>query len=354
MWIRLSLILLALAVLLTSHSATLAQTANIGSVTQLKGPSEVVRKARKIPTQPRLSVQQMDNVRTGNGRIEITFADNTKVKLTEQSRLVIDDFVYDANPAKRKMALKFASGTARFVTGSMGKKGINLKTPTATVAVRGTDFTTTVDEMGKSLFILLPDENGDIGEITVSNSAGTVILNKAFQSTMVLTADSPPTKPVILSLDLNMIDNMLIVTPPEVVQEQDMVDKRANILDLSELDIDFLKNDDLEKNDINNDDLSINRLDIDFFDDDLVYSEGRENSKDGVRLVGTNFGLDNTTKIYTFVEQVTIQFTRIQNNTASILTEKTSNLNISFTDNGRTNIIQLNDGGSNIIVSQQN
>lgn len=343
-----------MAALLTSHSATLAQTANIGSVTQIKGPSEVVRKARKIPTQPRLPVQQMDNVRTGNGRVEITFVDNTKVKLTEQSKLVIDDFVYDGSPAKGKMALRFASGTARFVTGSMGKKGINLRTPTATIAVRGTDFTTTVDEMGKSLFILLPDEDGNIGEITVSNDAGTVILNKAFQSTMVLTADTAPSKPVILNLDLNMIDNMLIVTPPEVVGEEDIVDKRANILDLSELDVDFLRNDELEKNDINNDDLSIDRLDVNFFDDELEYSEGGESSKDGVRLVGTNFGLDRTTNINTFVEQVTIQFTRIQNNTASILTEKSSNLNISFTDNGRTNIIQLNDGGSNIIVSQQN
>ena len=296
----------------------------------------------------------MDNVRTGNGRIEITFVDNTKVKLTEQSKLVIDDFVYDGTPAKGKMALRFASGTARFVTGSMGKKGINLRTPTATVAVRGTDFTTTVDEMGKSLFILLPDSEGHVGQIIVSNSAGTVILDKAFQSTMVLTADTPPSKPVILNLDLSMIDNMLIVTPPEVVEEQDMVDKRANILDLSELDVDFLKNDELEKNDINEDELSINRLDANFFDDELVSSEGEENSKDGVRLVGTNFGFDPNTKTYTFVDQVTIQITRIQNNTASILTEKTSNLNISFTDTGRTNIIQLNDGGSNIIVSQQN
>jgi len=340
-------------VLLTSHNA-IAATANIGSVTELRGPSEVVRKTQKIPTQPRLPVQKMDNVRTGNGRIEITFVDNTKVKLTEQSKLVIDDFVYDGDASKGKMNLRFASGTARFVTGSMGKKGINLKTPTATIAVRGTDFTTTVDEMGKSLFILLPEENGHVGQITVSNSAGTVILDKAFQSTIVLTADTPPTKPVILNLDLSMIDNMLIVSPPDVVKQQDIVDKRANILDLSELDIDFLKNDELEKNDINDNDLSINRLDVNFFEDDLTYSEGGEVTKDNIRLIGTNFGLDSTTKIYTFVEQVTIQFTRIQNNTASILTEKTSNLNISFTDNGKTNIIQLNDGGSSIIVSQQN
>lgn len=296
----------------------------------------------------------MDNVRTGNGRIEITFVDNTKVKLTEQSKLVIDNFVYDGNPAKGKMALRFASGTARFVTGSMGKKGINLRTPTATVAVRGTDFTTTVDEMGKSLFILLPEKDGHVGQIIVSNSAGTVILDKAFQSTMVLTADTPPSKPVILNLDLSMIDNMLIISPPEVVKEEDIVDKRANILDLSELDIDFLKNDELEKNDINNNDISINRLDVNFFDDELLHTEGQEVTKDGVRLIGTSFGLDTNTKTYTFVEQVTIQFTRIQNNTTSIITEKVSNLNISITDNGKTNLIQLNDGGSNIIVNQQN
>lgn len=297
-----------------------------------------------------------DNVRTGNGRVEITFADNTTVKLTEQSKLVIDDFVYDGNkPKGGRMALKFASGTARFATGNMGKGAIKLKTPTATVAVRGTDFTTTVDETGKSLFILLPEEDGSVGSIVVSNNGGTVVLTKAFQSTMVETADSPPTRPVILNLTLDMIDNMMIVSPPDVIEEGgEVVDQRANILDLTELDIDFLKDDSLEQNDISMNSIDVNVLDANFFEDDLSDNEQKDNSVDGIRLVGTAFGSDKQTQINTFIEQSLITFFRSVNNVASITTDKTSGINISITDNGKTNIIQLNDGGSIINVNQNN
>ena len=61
------------------------------------------------------------------------------------------------------MALQFGLGTARFITGNLNridKQNIQLKTPTATVGIRGTDFTITIDELGRSLIILLPDDLG--------------------------------------------------------------------------------------------------------------------------------------------------------------------------------------------------
>ena len=54
-----------------------------------------------------------------------------------------------------------------------------------------------------------------------------------------------PTKPVILDLTLDMIDNMLIVTPPkeELVIQEEVSAKKANILDFNDLDIDYLAED---------------------------------------------------------------------------------------------------------------
>ena len=73
---------------------------------------------------------------------------------------------------------------ARFASGSLGlvnKANIEISTPTATIAVRGTDFTTTIDEIGRSLIILLPDDQGNpSGVIEVSNLGGTVILDEAY------------------------------------------------------------------------------------------------------------------------------------------------------------------------------
>ena len=139
-------------------------------------------------------------MRTGNGRMAIQFLDDSVIKLTERSRIVVDEYIYDPNPSKSKLALRMASGTARFITGKLGKidkKNVSIKTPSATVSVLGTDFTTTVDEIGRSLVILLPDEDGNSsGIITVETAAGIEILDKPFQATMVSVSEAPPTKPV--------------------------------------------------------------------------------------------------------------------------------------------------------------
>ena len=349
-----------MAALLSINAASAATApSNIGNVSAFSGSSEVVRKDQKLSTQPRLSIQQMDNVQTGNGRVEITFVDNSNVKITEHSKLVIDDFVYDGNPKTSKMALNFASGTVRFATGQLGKinkQNIALNTPTATIAVRGTDFTTTVDDFGKSLVILLPEEDGRVGEITVSNAGGSVTLTKAFEATMVTTFESSPSKPVILNLSLDQIDNMLIVSPPDQFKNNlEEEDSRANILDLSELDIDYLKNKDLEKDDLKIDSLSIDPLNANFLDDYLAATmSGGSQTKDGVTITGTNFGYDSQTQIYTIIKDSKIQFARSVGTTVSVEVEKDKGKNINLNLDNKEFKIQLNEGGSNINVKQGN
>lgn len=349
----------ALAALLLLISVTPAAHANIGKVTQQRGSSEVVRKAQKLPTRPQLPIASMDRVQTGNGRVEITFVDNTNVKVTEHSKLVIDDFVYSGKPSTSKMALRFASGTMRFKTGNgVSKSNINLRTPTATIAVRGTDFTSTVDDFGKSLVILLPEEDGTVGEITVSNAAGMVVLNKAFQATVVSTADSRPMKPVILNLSLDMIDNMLIVTPPEEIERgEEEGDPRTNILDLTELDIDFLATDDLNEDNLAMSELDINAIDADFLGEDFLDDGlGKDAcaTRDGTKLCGTTFGLDSTTQITSILSGDYLRLVRSLSSTVDIVVKKDSNKTIYIDSNGKSFMIEVNDpaGGTIINVKQ--
>lgn len=303
----------------------------------------------------------MDRVQTGNGRVEITFVDDSTVKVTEHSKLVIDDFVYSGKPSTSRMALKFASGTARFATGQSGKmnKGnINLRTPSATIAVRGTDFATTVDDFGKSLVILLPEADGSVGEITVSNAAGSVILTRAFQATMVSTMDSRPSQPVILNLTLDMIDNMLIVSPAQEMQyDEGGSDRRENILDLSELDIDFLAADDLAEDTLASSDLDINTIDSDFLNEDLLDSSlGTENciTREETKLCGTTFGLDSVTQIATILSGDSIRLVRSLGTTVDVRFKKDENKNLFIDSNGKSFLIEINDpaGGTIINVKQ--
>lgn len=337
-----------------------AAHANIGKVTQNRGVSEVVKNSSRVPTRPQLPIAKLDRVQTGNGRVEITFIDDSTVKVTEHSKLVIDDFVYSGKPSTSRMALKFATGTARFATGQSGKmnKGnINLRTPTATIAVRGTDFAATVDDFGKSLIMLLPEPDGSVGEITVSNAAGFVILNRAFQATIVSTADSRPSRPVILNLTLDMVDNMLIVSPAEEVKsEEEIAETKANILDLSELDIDYLAKDDLQETQLASSELDINAINSDFLGEDFLDNADGSDcvTRDNTKLCGTTFGLNNTTQITTVMSGDYLRLVRTLSTTVDIVVKKDSNKTLYIDSNGKSFLVEINEpaGGTIINVKQ--
>jgi FecR protein len=319
-----------------------------------------VKNSARVPTRPQLPIAKMDRVQTGNGRVEITFIDDSTVKVTEHSKLVIDDFVYSGRPSTSRMALKFASGTARFATGQGGKinkSNINLRTPTATIAVRGTDFAATVDDFGKSLIVLLPEPDGSVGEITVSNAAGFVILNKAFQATIVSTMDSRPSRPVILNLTLGMIDNMLIVSPAEeVLTAEEVVDTRTNLLDLTELDVDFLASDDLKEDQLASSDLDINAINSDFLGEDFLDDLSTEEcmTREGTKLCGTRFGLDNSTQITTIMSGDYLRLVRTLSTTVDVVVKKDSNKTLFIDSNGKSFLIEINEpaGGTIINVKQ--
>lgn len=176
-----------------------------------------------------------DAIRTAQGKVGITFDDNTRVQVNENSKLVIDDFVYDAKKGSGKLALNMALGTVRYASGQIAKNDpqkVAVNTPSATISVRGTDFTATVDEVGASTIILLPscpndrktrtkddiEANCVTGSIIVESDAGQVILNQAFQATRVANRSALPAKPVILRLSEDAINNMLIVAPPKEIK----------------------------------------------------------------------------------------------------------------------------------------
>ena len=294
--------------------------ANIGNITELNGTGRVVRD-ETYQASLDLDINSYDNVQTSNGRLGITFLDDSQVRLTEHSELIIDEFIYDPDPSKSKMALQFASGTARFITGKLAtidKENITINTPSATIGIRGTDFTVTVDELGRSLVILLPDDDGlPSGEIVVATAMGQVVLNKPYQATTVSMFETKPTNPVILDLTLELIDNMLIVNTPREVTQNEREDGGSNV---SSLDVDFLEFDDLETDYLAEDnleftELDINYLDVNFLEDllDIIedVNELDQTStilKTDIDLKGTKIGYDSETQINTFMTDNVITF----------------------------------------------
>jgi len=242
--------------------------AKIGDVIEQVGVTDIQRKGGETyeKINKDFNVESYDTVKTKNGKTAIQFVDETRVDVTENSKLVIDEFVYDPNTSTGKLALKASFGTVRYASGQIAKnsrQNVKIRTPTAVVGVRGTDFSLTVDETGNSTIILLPSctevprPGGGVdrlcvtGEIEVSSDIGSVILNQPFQATVVETQKSNPLKPVSLDLTEDMINNLLIIRRPKELDlevETDRIKALASALDLDflefrELNKDYLADD---------------------------------------------------------------------------------------------------------------
>ena len=249
---------------------------SIGNVDQVEGNGVIDRDKVDITIEEELPIEQYDTVKTGNGKVGILFVDDTRVDVTQHSKLIIDEFVYDPNTKKGKLNLSAKLGTIKYASGQIAKtsrQDIIITTPTATIGVRGTDFSMTIDELGSSTIILLPscDVNGNclVGEISVESAAGQVILNQAFQATQVFVPENPPTPPVKLNLEIDMINNMLIIAKPKNLEDEDYVKKIKAVADA--LDIDFLEIDDLNQDYLEEEeDLYVTGLDIDFLQQNFL------------------------------------------------------------------------------------
>jgi len=360
---------LALTVLfaLLSQTQLLHSSVDIGSISELRGNAQVLRD-KPYGAELEFNIQQMDDVRTEAGRVAITFEDSSTVKLTEHSKLVIDEYIYDPDPSKSKMALKFASGTARFITGKFNNKNnISIKTPTADIAIRGTDFTCTVDELGRSLVILLPDENGiSSGEIIVATAMGSVTLNKPYQATTVSVYENNPTKPVTLDISLDLIDNMLIVNPPQETEqsiEETRTQSSVDYLEFDDLDVDYLAEDFLDAEaDLEFTELDINYLDVNFLEDllNVIDALAIEKEEDqlkqggvGVRIVGTEIGQDKDTQITTIVTGQNITLTRTVNQSAKLNLDSSNSYTVILIQDGVANTVKVNGGSSTTITITQ-
>ena len=208
--------------------------AAVGRVSEQTGSTvEIRRGSNSIASQQNTSIESMDTVLVGSrSETGITFRDNTRVSIKENSRLVIDSFVFDPNRSDAgRMAMRVTLGTVQYTSGQIARnsrQNLNIATPTATIAVRGTDMAMSVDEVGRSFVVLLPSCNDPreinrfeisgnctVGVIDVITSAGSVTLTQPFTATYVTSANVQPLPPVRIEANIATISNDLALRKPE-------------------------------------------------------------------------------------------------------------------------------------------
>ena len=352
----------------------------IGDIVESTGIGGIVRNNETLSNDVGSDIVLYDEARTVNGRMLIEFLDDEELALTEHTRVYIDEVYYDPNPSLSKMSIRMAQGTARFASGS-GKKikkaNIQVSTPTAQIAINGTDFTTTIDELGRSLVVLLPDDDGSAsGEIVVSNEGGEMILNQPYQATMVSSFETPPTVAVTIgNITPSMIDNMFIVNPPQEVKiaiEEQAADDLEQ--DQGILDVDFLEFNELEKDELKEteEDLDYSALDIDALNVNLLVdvldviealdkkvrgasAEGASGNIGTFKVEGAKLGLNTDSQYNVFIEDDKLIFFRDVNGVIEIAFDSGSNVFLQTIVEGYDGTILIGDGDdSEIIIIQSN
>jgi hypothetical protein len=353
--------------LLTSPATS---NAGVGKVTEQTGPTEIVRNKKSLSSSLNTAVEMNDTVSTARAKATLTFEDKTTVKLTEHSKMIIDDFVYDPKKGAGKLGMKMALGTARYASGQIAKNNpqqVAIKTPTASIAVRGTDFSMTVDELGRSLVVLLPscDDKGCVtGAIEVSNFGGVVLLDVPYQATLVNTAYQSPSEPIVVKLDQANINNMLIISKPKEVAEAEQAGtakKDKSILDFNELDVDLLrfsaldensldKKNALERNDLDTDLLAFNELnELDRQNASLL-----SNELDNPILPGYSANKSLGLLYYFNDDQTKVTLYKAGTHNATVTFDTTKSATFTLNQSGQTIIQNVNKGSTSTVTINQN
>ena len=261
-------------------------------------------------------------------------------------------------------------GTARYASGQIAKNNpqqVAIKTPTATIAVRGTDFSMTVDELGRSLVILLPscDSKGCVtGAIEVSNLAGVVLLDVPYQATLVSSTSSPPSQPVVVKLDQANINNMLIISRPPEVKDDTQAGtskKEKSILDFNALDVDLLKYSKLDENKLdNNRELDRNDLNTDL----LAYNALNELDRQNASLLSDELDIPvlpgySANKpmglLYYFNDDASkVTLYKAGTHNATVTFDTTRSATYTLIQDGQTIIQNVNKGSTSTIIVTQN
>lgn len=138
--VRWSLLLVSLAL----GAASPPTAMEIGRIKSTLGTATVERNAARIPAAIGQDLLAGDWLETGkDGKISLTFIDDTRFAVGPDSRIALSKFEYDTTTQKGSFIANVERGSIAVVSGRISKSGrdaMQLKTPDSTLSMRGTRF----------------------------------------------------------------------------------------------------------------------------------------------------------------------------------------------------------------------
>lgn len=189
--------LLALNLVLGLPKASSA--AKVGTFTEVLGQVEQLKSGKPPPVLPKVQdeVNRQDEIHTKPlSRARVLFLDQSTLTIAPRTKLSIEEYLYDVQKAQRHVVLEVISGFFQEVVERVSKADqITIKTPTATVGIRGSTVFVGVDSQGNTLLAMLRG----LATFTSTTTGGKADVRPGQCSSVIKGQD--PSPPVVMSIE---------------------------------------------------------------------------------------------------------------------------------------------------------
>ena len=136
-----------------------AAAAQVATVLSAEGGAVIVTQGRRETARSGLQIREGAMVETDEtGSVLLTFADETRIAVGPRSRFEVRDIRMRSDGTAGRFAVRALGGTYRFLSGNSPKEVYRIRTPTATMGIRGTEFDFFVDPAAGSNVALFRGE----------------------------------------------------------------------------------------------------------------------------------------------------------------------------------------------------
>ena len=148
-----------LSIVFTAVSYSYAAS-KAGQVLTVRKDVYVVRADEKEKAAPQMEILANDAVETGSGsRTKLFFIDDSILSLGEMSRVEVQEYMYSPEKKRSKSIYRLMDGALKVV---VGRSDLEIHTPTAVAAARGTKFMVLLERVADTLVTKIMVLEGEV------------------------------------------------------------------------------------------------------------------------------------------------------------------------------------------------
>lgn len=175
---------------------TMLWAEEVGTVAAVEGEVEIERAANAVEAQVGTAVHQGDVLVTGpDGKLRVVFQDDSVLTLSSDSRLTVDDSVFEPAQRTARSLFGLVQGTVNAAVSQYYRlrgNAYEIHTETAVAGVRGTEFTVSFDPKTERTEVVAIEGTVQVHAVRDPQAPG--VLVRAWEATVV-DPDGPPAAP---------------------------------------------------------------------------------------------------------------------------------------------------------------